>query len=70
MSRAKVPRFSEKFKWRQLFINETDPTVVSGLLDKIYNNNKATDVYGIPPKLVKMAAGKLEEISYLSLIIQ
>ena len=33
---------------------------VSDLLDKI-NVNKATDIHGIPPKLVKVAAGKLKD---------
>ena len=33
---------------------------VYDLLDKI-NVNKATDIYGIPPKLVERAAGKLKD---------
>ena len=39
---------------QSFFINETDPVGVFDLLDKA-NVNKATDIYGIPPKLVKMA---------------
>ena len=39
---------------------ETDPMEVSDLLEKI-NVNKATDIYGIPPKLVKLAAEKIKD---------
>ena len=42
------------------FITETDPIEVSDWLQKI-NVNKATDIYGILSKPVKMTAWKLKD---------
>ena len=42
------------------FINETDPTEESDLLEKI-NVSKVTDIYGIPPKLVKLLSAKIKD---------
>ena len=39
-------------KFQDFLKNEKDPMKVSDLHDKI-NVNKETDIYGIPPKLVK-----------------
>ena len=55
-SNNKFQAFLKNSNIHNLFINETDH--VSHLLDKI-NVNHATDIHGILPKLVKMAAGKL-----------
>ena len=65
----KLQDFLNNANKHNFFINESDLIEVSDLLDKI-NVIKATDRYGIPTKLVKMAAGKIKEISHLPLIIQ
>ena len=51
------------------FINETDPVEVSDLLEKI-NVNKATDIYGIPPKLENWQQEKLKTIPHFNYSIE
>ena len=59
-SNSKFPDFLKNPNEHSFFINETDPIEVSDLLHKT-NVNEATDICGIPLKLVKMAAGKLKD---------
>ena len=55
----------KKSKQAVFFINEAYSIEVSVLVDKV-NVNKATDIYGIPLKLVKVVAGKLKDNLALS----
>ena len=62
----KLQDFLNNANKHSFFINEADLIEVSDLLDKI-NVTKATDRYGISPKLVKMAARKIKKSSHLPL---
>ena len=57
----KLQDFLNNANKHNFFINETDLIEVPDLLGKI-NVTKATDRYSIPPKLVKMVAGKIKDI--------